>query len=235
METDKQAEEEKRPRSGIRRSLKRKFLMGIVAILPIGLTIFVCWFLVTKIGSLLVRLFARIPYLRELPEIAVGAIGFVAVVVVIYLVGVLTTSILGRWIVRLVEIMFTRVPLVRAVYTSSRQLVETLFVDRSAFRRVVMVEFPKKGTYTLGFVTTDDAWTVKPSQAKALPVFVPTTPNPTSGYLLLVPERELVPTNLTVEWAMKIIVSGGIVSPEIREIDAHSHQDKESGSGNSQG
>ena len=209
--------------------------MGIVAILPIGLTIFVCWFLVTKIGSLLVRLFARIPYLRELPEIAVGAIGFVAVMVVIYLVGVLTTSILGRWIVRLVEIMFTKVPLVRAVYTSSRQLVETLFVDRSAFRRVVMVEFPKKGTYTLGFVTTDDAWTVKPSQDKALPVFVPTTPNPTSGYLLLVPERELVPTNLTVEWAMKIIVSGGIVSPEIREIDAHSDQDKESGSGNSQG
>lgn len=205
--------------------------MGVVAILPIGLTIFICWFLVTKIGSLLVRLFARIPYLRELPEIAVGAIGLVVVVIVIYLVGVLTTSILGRWIVRLVEIMFTKVPLVRTVYTSSRQLVETLFVERSAFRRVVMVEFPKKDTYTLGFVTTDDAWTVRPSKEKALPVFVPTTPNPTSGFLLLVPERELIPTNLTVEWAMKIIISGGIVSPEIREIDAHSHQNEESSSG----
>ena len=215
----------------MRRNLRRKFLMGVVAIVPIGLTIFVCWFLVTKVGSLLVRLFARIPYLRELPEIAVGAIGFVAVVIAIYLVGVFTTSILGKWIVRLVEIMFTKVPLVRAVYASSRQLVETLFVDRSAFRRVVMVEFPKKGTYTLGFVTTDDAWTIRPSKARALPVFVPTTPNPTSGYLLLVPEHELVPTNLTVEWAMKIIISGGIVSPEIREIDAHPHQSKESSSG----
>ncbi|MFQ5906380.1 MAG: DUF502 domain-containing protein [bacterium] len=207
--------------------------MGLVAILPVGLTIFVCWFLVTKFGSLLARLFARIPYLRELPEIAVGIIGFVAMFVIIYLVGVLTTSIMGRWIVRLGEIVLTKVPLVRAVYTSSKQLVETLFVNRSAFRRVVMVEFPKKGTYTLGFVTTEDAWAVKPTQARALPVFVPTTPNPTSGYLLLVPEEELIQTDLSVEWAMKIIISGGIVSPEVREINALHYEDKKDRSGNS--
>lgn len=233
METDGQAEQTKRQASGLTRNFRRKFLMGLVAILPVGLTIFVCWFLVTKFGSLLARLFARIPYLRELPEIAVGIIGFVAMFVIIYLVGVLTTSIMGRWIVRLGEIVLTKVPLVRAVYTSSKQLVETLFVNRSAFRRVVMVEFPKKGTYTLGFVTTEDAWAVKPTQARALPVFVPTTPNPTSGYLLLVPEEELIQTDLSVEWAMKIIISGGIVSPEVREINALHYEDKKDRSGNS--
>jgi len=233
LETDKEAEHSRRPTSGLRRNFRRKFLMGLVAILPVGLTIFVCWFLVTKFGSLLVRLFARIPYLRELPEIAVGVIGFVAVVVIIYLVGVLTTSILGRWMVRFGEMVLTRVPLVRTIYTSSKQLAETLFVDRSAFRRVVMVEFPKKGTYTMGFVTTDNAWTVKPTQDRALPVFVPTTPNPTSGYLLLVPEQELIPTDLSVEWAMKIIISGGIVSPNVREIDARHHEDKKDRSSDS--
>ena len=194
--------------------------MGLVAILPISLTVLVFWFLVTRFGNLLVRLFARIPYLDRLPEVAVGAVGFVAVVIFVYLIGVLTTSILGRWMVRLGEVLLSRVPLVRTVYTSSKQLVETLFVDRSAFRKVVMVEFPKKGTYAMGFVTTYDAWTVEPSGTRTLPVFVPTTPNPTSGYLLLVSEDELVETDLTVEWAMKVIISGGIVSPEVRVIDA---------------
>lgn len=200
--------------------------MGLVAILPIGLTIFVFWFLVTKFGNLLVRLFAEIPYLDRLPEVAVGAVGFLTVVVVIYPIGVMTTSILGRWVVRLGEISLSKVPLVRTVYTSSKQLVETLFVDRSAFRKVVMVEFPKRGTYAMGFVTTDDAWIVRPSGARTLPVFVPTTPNPTSGYLLLVPEEELVETDLTVEWAMKVIISGGIVSPEVRVINAVDRENK---------
>lgn len=200
--------------------------MGLVAILPIGLTIFVFWFLVTKFGSLLVRLFARIPYLNRLPEVGVGVVGFLAVIIVIYLVGVMASSMLGRWFVRLGELTLSRVPLVRTVYTSSRQLAETLFVDRSAFRKVVMIEFPKKGTYALGFVTTDDAWVVEPSGVRTLPVFIPTTPNPTSGYLLLVPEEELMEMNLTVEWAMKVIISGGIVSPKVRVINAIDRKNK---------
>jgi uncharacterized membrane protein len=227
LDADEQSGRASRQSSGLTRNFRRKFLMGLVAILPIGLTIFVFWFLVTRFGNLLVRLFAKIPYLNQLPEVAVGAIGFVAVVIGIYLVGVLTTSILGRWMVQLGELLLSRVPLVRTVYTSSKQLVETLFIDRSAFRKVVMVEFPKKGTYAMGFITTYDAWIEEPSGVRTLPVFVPTTPNPTSGYLLLVPEHELVQTDLTVEWAMKVIISGGIVSPQVRVINASTGKDRQ--------
>jgi uncharacterized membrane protein len=222
LDTDTEATKPKKPAPSIRRSFGRRFLLGLAAILPLSLTVFVLWFLVTRFGGLLAGLFAQIPYLDRLPDIATAILGFFALVFLIYVIGFLATSILGRWFVRLSENALVRVPLVRTIYSSSKQLVETLFVDKSAFRKVVMVEFPKKGNYALGFVTTYDGWKIGPSELRAFPVFIPTTPNPTSGYLLFVPETELIDTDLTVEWAMKVIISGGIVSPEVREIRADS-------------
>jgi uncharacterized membrane protein len=233
LNAETQSGESGKPASGTRREFTRKFLTGLVAILPIGLTLFICWFLVVKIGSILGRLFQYIPIIRNIPEIVISMIGFIAAILVIYLVGVLTSSMMGKWMIRLGEALFTRLPLVRSVYTPSRQLVDTLFVDRSAFRRVVLVEFPQKGSYMIGFVTSDDLWTIGPAGMKALSVFAPHTPNPTSGFTLLISEDKVIETNLPVEWAMKMILSGGLVAPESRNLYATSGENKKSGSNRS--
>ncbi len=203
----------------IRGRLRAQFVTGLIVILPLGLTFLVIWFLVSKVGGGVAWIIDRIPVFESmsLHPVVLTALGFFITLAIVWVVGLLASSFLGGWFFRLVNAVMSRLPLVRVVYTSARQLTETLFSGSGAFRRVVMLEYPRKGVYTFAFVTSHEKWRM--GGRVAVSVFLPTAPNPTSGFYLLIPEDEIIKTRLTVEEAMKLIVSGGMVVPPVREID----------------
>jgi len=203
----------------MRRRAKADFLTGLVAVLPLAVTILILWFLVVRVGHFLGVLFQRIPYLSKLPSPAVSLLGFLVTLFLIYLVGTLTRTLLGRLALRLVDRIITKVPLARTIYSSTQKLSQTVFLDRSAFRRVVLVEWPRKGTYTLAFVTSEATWEIG-GRKKAVNLFIPTVPNPTTGFYVIMPEDQLIPTELTVEEGFASVISAGIVLPQNRRTYA---------------
>jgi uncharacterized membrane protein len=163
----------------------------------------------------------RLAGLRE-PEawsarVTVPLIGVVLTLVLIYLLGVLGANLLGRRLLEAIERGILRIPLVRSIYGSSRQLLDALNPrSKGAFSRVVLVEYPRRGVWTVGFVT-NEVTTLLPAPEGAedtVTVFFPTTPNPTSGWLAFVPVREIIGLDLTIEEGVKLIMSGGIVTPD---------------------
>jgi len=207
-------------RTSLKKGIGSFFLAGIITILPLGLTVIVVIFLVNQLGNIAGRLLKHIPRLSTFPPYVITIIGFFTLLVVIFLIGMITSSFIGRWFLRLTDRFFCKLPFVRSVYSSARQLTDTLFVDRSALKQVVLIEYPRKGIYTLAFVTNEALWKIKIGRREkdCLNVFVPTSPNPTSGFYLLIPSDEITPTGLPIEWGFKIIVSGGIVLPDKRSI-----------------
>ena len=193
-------------------NLRHRFVTGLIAILPLGLTVYVSWFLLNLLGNIFGNLLKKFPYLKAQPQLAVSALGLLLLLLLIYLVGLFTSNVLGRRFLVWGESLLTRIPFIRKVYSTSRQLTDTFLIDKAAFRQVVLVEWPRKGIYTLGFVTSDLRWPMENGEC-AINIFLPNTPNPTSGRLYHIPEKELIPTRLSVEWALKMIISGGIVAP----------------------
>jgi uncharacterized membrane protein len=155
---------------------------------------------------------------RLLPALigrAIPGLGLVTSIVVIFIIGALATNVLGRRIVGLFERLLLRVPLARSIYSATKSISDTLFLQRrAAFQRPVLVQWPRQGMYTLGFVTGTTEGL--PAGERGLNVFVVTTPNPTTGFLMLVPEREAAALEMSVEDALKIVMSGGIVSSQLR-------------------
>ena len=143
---------------------------------------------------------------RELP-----GVGIALTVVVVWLVGLLSTNFVGKKFLEVFERLLENLPLVKSVYSASKQLVDAFSPKgRGSFRRVVLVEFPKKGTFALGFVTGGGLGALGDGIAS---VYVPTAINPTSGFVVFVPESEIVDAGLTVEEGIKLVVSGGVVGP----------------------
>lgn len=196
---------------------KNNFLTGLVAILPVGLTAYLCWLLFKWSGQLFGELLVYIPYLQTLPPIARWGIGFVLLMGTIYLVGLLASHLLGRRLLKFWEGILTRIPLVRIIYGTTRQFTDNFFTNKYAFREVVAVEYPRPGTYALGFLTSETMWDMG-EQVKGFSVYLPNTPNPTGGRVMVVPLDRLFRVNLTVEEAIKLIVSGGMVSPQELKI-----------------
>jgi uncharacterized membrane protein len=147
-------------------------------------------------------------------QVHIPGLGLIFVVILVLAVGLLTKNIVGRKIVRLGENIVERIPLVRILYAGVKQLLETIFLQKTdAFKRVGLVEYPRRGTYVIGFITGESKGEIQDKTDKnMMNVFIPTTPNPTSGFYILIPEDEVVMLNMTVEDAFKLIISGGIVS-----------------------
>jgi len=156
---------------------------------------------------------------KYLPEtylqIHIPGLGLILVVILVFVVGLLTRNFIGRKIVHLGENIVDRIPLVRVLYTGVKQLLEPLFLQKTnGFKRVALIEYPRRGVHVIGFVTGESKGEVQNKTSKnMMNVFVPTTPNPTSGFYILIPEDEVVSLNMSVEDAFKLIISGGIVSP----------------------
>ena len=150
---------------------------------------------------------------KYVPEIP--GLGFILAVILISAVGLLTRNFAGRKVVQLGEKMVDRIPLVRIIYSGVKQLLEAFFVQKTAaFRRVALLEYPRRGVYVIGFITGESRGEVQRKTDKnMINVFVPTTPNPTSGFYVLIPEDELVALDMTIEDAFKLIISGGIFTP----------------------
>jgi uncharacterized membrane protein len=127
----------------------------------------------------------------------------------------LGTSFIGRWLVSIGENLLERIPLVRSVYSALKNVLETVLRDnQDSFRRVVLLEYPRKGTYALGFVSGTGHGEVQlATKENVITVFVPTAPNPTSGFLLYVPEQDTTPLKMTVEDGMKCVISAGVITP----------------------
>jgi len=144
-------------------------------------------------------------------------IGLVATLSLIVLVGLSTVNFLGQRIVREFDRLMLRIPVIKAIYGGTRQLLDALDSKNSNFQRVVMVEYPRTGVYTIGFLAKQDATLVVSEKRKSIEghslVFLPTTPNPTSGWLAAVPAREVIPLEMSIEEGIKTIVSGGLVIP----------------------
>jgi uncharacterized membrane protein len=193
-------------------NLRSGFVTGLIAILPLGLTIYVTWFLIRVLGRIFGDLLEKFPYLKALPDVVITVLGLFLLVLLIYLVGLFTSNVLGRRALRFGERLLMRIPFIRGVYGTSRQITDTFLIDKAAFRRVVLVEWPRKGVYTLGFVTSELRWPMENGEY-ALNIFIANTPNPTGGRLYHIPEKDVIPTTLSVEWALKMTISGGIVMP----------------------
>jgi len=193
-----------------RKIIERQFLAGLAVLLPIGLTLYIVWILFTLVSNALSPLLIRIPLLQELPLVVVRVISFLITFLIIWLIGLVTTNIIGRKILKLTEVILLKAPIINRIYQTIRQIIQTIVVSKTALREVVLVEYPRKGVYTIAFVTN----IYEEGGKRKFSLLIPTTPNPTTGFFAIVPEEEVIPLKMTVEEGMKMIVSAGIIAPE---------------------
>ena len=187
--------------------IKRYFVTGLLVLLPITGTYFVLSALLKGLEGVLGKLLQKHFEAHYYP-----GLGIAVLVLGIFLVGLLTANFIGHWVVSRYERLLKRLPVVRSVYTAIKSVVQTVSMEgKQNFRGVVLVEFPRRDCYLLAFVVNETEGEIaEKSKRKLLNLFVPTSPNPTSGYLLFVPEEDVTYLEISVEEAMKGIMSGGI-------------------------
>lgn len=198
----------------VRRFFKANLFAGILVLTPLVATFLTLRVAVRWVDKLLLLLPPQYRPEEYLP-VAVPGLGFILLIAVLLITGLLARNFLGRKLVDLGDAIMARIPLVSSLYSGIKQLVETIFTSSRDFQRVVLIEYPRKGLYTMAFVTGVAVGEIQQKTAtKVLNVFVPTTPNPTSGFYLMVPEADVIPLEMNVEDAFKLLISGGILSAE---------------------
>jgi len=190
------------------RHLKGKFITGLFVVVPVGITLFILKFLFNFadgiLGSYLDSIFSNFVVHREYH---VPGLGMLTGAVVIYLSGILATNVMGTRLLKWWDDLLSRIPLVKSIYNSSKQLTQVFKEGKTSYRRAVFVEWPRVGVRAVGFVTGE----VERDGEKLIVVYVPTMPNPTSGFALFFRECEVYDSGMTVEEAVKFVVSGGAV------------------------
>ena len=190
--------------------VRRAFFTGLLVVIPSAISLGLCWIFFRWVDERLVEL------IRLVVEPPPGA-GFLLAVVLVVAIGVFAQNFFGRRIVEVYEAILHRVPVVNQVFPAVRQVAELVLSEKaSAFQKVVLIEYPRKHSYCIGFLTADAprALSERTPHRKLLSVFVPTTPNPTSGFLLLLPEAAVQVLDMTPEQGIKLIVSGGLLHPD---------------------
>jgi uncharacterized membrane protein len=208
----------------LKQDLKNDLIAGLLVVIPLATTI---WLSVAT-ARWAINLFTRIPKQINpfdglnpiVTDVLNFSVGFTVPLLSILTIGLMARNIAGRWLLDFGEQLLQAIPLAGSVYKTLKQILETLLSDSKAkFRKVVLVEYPRKGVWTIGFVTGK----VSPQlqnhlSEEVISVFIPTTPNPTSGWYTVVPKQEVVDIDISIEDAFKVLISGGIVSPEMPEI-----------------
>jgi len=189
------------------RFLQRHFLTGLLAITPLAITSWILWRFYVVVSATMRPWLQRIPAITETyPEFLLTFFGVVVFVLLITLVGLFTRNLIGIAFFRVLERFFQQIPVVKSVFSAIKQIAEVFLRDRrTAFQKVVLFAYPRQGLYSIGFVTQDEP------ENRLVNVFLPTAPNPTSGFMLLVPRGELVELGIPVEDAIKLIISGGSI------------------------
>jgi len=196
------------PRTGAGRVLRRYLFTGLIVLLPVVVTVSVLWKLFFALDDILGR-FVESCIGRSLP-----GVGLVALVALILGIGAVASNFLGKRVIRVGERIVARVPLMGWIHRTTKQLFSTILEERGqSFRKVVLVSYPQKGTYSVAFVTSESPTSVEGSLGKGfVTVFLPTTPNPTSGFLLVVPADEVIPMNMSVDEGLRLVISAGALS-----------------------
>lgn len=194
----------------LKTALKRYFFTGLLVVIPIWGTVLILKTLFITVDGILGDVVANLA-----PSHYVPGLGIVMLIILIFAAGLFTANFIGRAVVTVWEGWLNHLPLVRGIYSTLKSMMDILSIsDRGSYRRVVLIQFPKNGHYCFAFVTgmtkTESALL---GQEPLVHVYVPTSPNPTSGYFLLVPEGDVTSVDISVEEAMKLIVSGGLYSP----------------------
>lgn len=197
-----------------RDSLQRYFLAGLLVFLPVAITLWFIGWVIDLLDSVLAVLPQSFHPNTYLP-IPIPKLGAVVTLVLILFLGILTRGVATRRFLAMWESVFVQIPIFRGIYSAVQKLLQTFLGPSNAQRQVVMIEYPRTGVYTVGFAM-GRAWShlEDKKNAQLVNVFVPTTPNPTAGFFLLVPSHEVTPLNMTMEEALKLITSSGLITPE---------------------
>jgi len=200
------------------RRLRNYFFTGVLVTAPISITIWITWEVLRFVDHRVVPLVPPAWNPETYLPFSIPGLGVLVIVVFLTLVGFFTAGLLGRTLVSLSERTLDRMPVIRSVYSAVKQLIETVFKEQSrAFREVVLIQYPRPDSWAIGFITGEaEAHIQEETPEKTVNVFLPTTPNPTSGFLLFVPRNEVVSLTMSVEEGIKMVVSGGIVTPPDR-------------------
>jgi uncharacterized membrane protein len=216
----KQAEPGPKAAEHVRRAtvmgrLRAYFFAGVLVVAPISITFYIAYLVLDFVDSRVTPLIpARFNPSIYLP-FGIPGLGLVILLVVLTFIGATTAGYLGRVFVRISEVVLARMPVISGIYGAVKQLVESVFASQaSAFRQVVLIEWPREGAWSLGFVTNTTAGEIVDRlSGDVVSIMVPTTPNPTSGYLVFIPREKVIALQMSVEDAMKMILSSGIVLP----------------------
>jgi len=200
----------------ILKHLRSKVFAGILVILPLGITFLVLKFVFNALDSILDPLLPEINVSLFHHVYQLRGVGLISFFILLYLIGLITTNVLGRKLISWGDRLFTAIPVVKNIYSSSKQLTDAFSATKKgSFRQAVFVEFPQEGNYVLGFVTNE---LTDLKRQTNVTVFVPTAFVPPQGFLLFLPKEKILPSQLTVEEAIKAIMSVGIVTPQALSV-----------------
>lgn len=192
--------------------LSTSFIRGLITLLPLLVTIWLLWFMYTFLDGILGNIIAM--FIGH----PVPLVGFVLIMLLILLTGYFTTYIVGARLFKFGEELLYRIPIVKSIYSSAKQVNDVLFQEKKAeeYRRACIVEYPRKGIWSVGFVTSDAAAEIEAkAKEKMINVFIANTPTPATGFLIMVPAREVILLDMKMEDAFKYVISGGVLKPSL--------------------
>lgn len=194
--------------------IRHYFITGLLVVVPLYITIYVLSLIVGFMDNVFMLLPESVRPDAFLP-FHIPGLGIIFTLIGIFLVGVITANFLGKKLLYLGEKILSKVPVLRIVYNGTKQFMETFFAkEHEGFRKVVLVEFPRDGVYSVGFLTCKPSGELKKKTGNdCVSVFIPTTPNPTTGYYIIVPESKVIAMDMRIEDAFKVIMTGGMVMP----------------------
>jgi uncharacterized membrane protein len=221
------------PKRGLLGRFRGNFLTGLVVIAPVGLTIWLIWSVVGWIDGFVLplvpvryhpdRLIQDLLGLDPTVQINVRGIGVIIFLVFTVLVGWIAKGIIGRSFIRFAESLVERTPVVRSIYSGIKQISETIFAQNErSFETACLIEYPRRGIWAIGFISTEAKGEISDKAGSAdeiMSVFLPTTPNPTSGFLLFVPKSDVIELDMTVEDSAKLVISAGLVYPNAKAVE----------------
>ncbi|QIE44439.1 DUF502 domain-containing protein [Pseudohalocynthiibacter aestuariivivens] len=204
-------------RPGLLARFRASFLTGLVVIAPVGLTVWLIWTLIGWVDGVVLPL---VPYEFN-PERYIGinlrGVGVIFFLVFTVIVGWIAKGLIGKSLIRFAESLVDRMPVVRSIYSGVKQIAETIFAQTErSFEKACLIQYPRKGIWAIGFISTSAKGEISrraETGGQLMSIFLPTTPNPTSGFLLFVPKEDVIELDMTVEDAAKLVISAGLVYP----------------------
>jgi len=188
---------------------RNTFITGLVLILPLAISLWIGLIIFNKIDKILSPIITKIIGYR------IPGLGFILTFLIVLLIGIIGTRFIGKKIFATFDKLMLKIPLISTFYGTTKQLIDAFELSKKLpFKQVVLLEYPKKGIYVIAFIMqaqTGEIQEITPQNLVA--VFIPSTPNPTTGWLTFIPEEDIIPTTMTVENALKLVISGGIVAP----------------------